>query len=613
MTPGAMLDWDSEAFLLAAPDRSALADRVGQLRDRLEGGNVPRLKDLAFTLNTDHPGLTGRSRLGIVASSNEELIQRLRAIEPRLRDPSCRQVHDARGLYFWEEPLGAAGSLAFLFPGEGSQYPGMLTDLCPHFPEIRAVFDTADRIALESGEEVSPSRHLFAPADPASEALWATDTAVTTVLASQWALFQVLTRLGLHPDAVAGHSSGELQALAATGVISTEVAHERQLARLSAIFRRLESTGAIPSARLVAAGTDRARVEATCREMGGSVTIAIDNCPHQVVLAERPRKSIAWSPGLAMGACSARNSPSPAPTTRRALPRSSSRWTSSTGTWSCIRPGSPSTRARRPDACPIRSRKSAASPSPSGRGRWPFARRSRRCTATGFGSSLTSAPGATSAATWRTSSAAVRRTPCPPTCREGPGPPSLTTWSRRSSPRGSRSTPPTSTPGADRRTSTSTLRPPERSSMGIEIGFPAMSLSQSVIARLARGDRPAFRPETRDLPQEYGHRGGSPPPSSAPPNDHPHHPRGDGDGHGHGNGHVPAASFRDLATIPVEPIAGVGLRDFVPATLPAVQFEGLCGADEEAMLGFLKTMNDFLRTQGEVVGAFSMPRAPPVP
>ena len=290
MTPGAMLDWESEAFLLAAPDRSALADRVGQLRDRLEGGNVPRLKDLAFTLNTDHPGLTGRSRLGIVASSNEELIQRLRAIEPRLRDPSCRQVRDARGLYFWEEPLGAAGSLAFLFPGEGSQYPGMLTDLCPHFPELRAVFDTADRIALESGEEVSPSRHLFAPADPASEALWATDTAVTTVLASQWALFQVLTRLGLHPDAVAGHSSGELQALAATGVISTEVAHERQLARLSAIFRRLESTGAIPSARLVAAGTDRARVEATCREMGGSVTIAIDNCPHQVVLAGAPEE-----------------------------------------------------------------------------------------------------------------------------------------------------------------------------------------------------------------------------------------------------------------------------------------------------------------------------------
>ena len=99
-------------------------------------------------------------------------------------------------------------------------------------------------------------------------------------------------------------------------------------------------------------------------------------------------------------------------------------------------------------------------------------------------------------------------------------------------------------------------------------------------------------------------------PRGRTPNDHPHHPRGDGDGHGHGNGHVPAASFRDLATIPVEPIAGVGLRDLEPATLPAVQFEGPCGADEEAMLGFLKTMNDFLRTQREVMAPLSMPRRP---
>ena len=103
----------------------------------------------------------GRARLGIVAASQDELAAHLDAIEPRLRDPSCRQVRDGRGLYFWEQPLGREGTLAFLFPGEGSQYPGMLADLCPHFPELRAVFDTADRIARESGEEVPPSRHLF--------------------------------------------------------------------------------------------------------------------------------------------------------------------------------------------------------------------------------------------------------------------------------------------------------------------------------------------------------------------------------------------------------------------------------------------------------------------
>ena len=254
----------------------------------MNGGTRHSLKDLAFTLNTGSPAAAGRARLGIVAASHDELAAHLAAIEPRLREPSCRQVRDARGLYYWEQPLGREGTLAFLFPGEGSQYPGMLADLCPHFPELRAVLDTADRIARESGEKVPPSHHLFGSSGSIPEALWATDTAVTAVLSSQWAIFQVLTRLGLRPDAVAGHSSGELPALAAAGVLRTEHTLERQLIRLAAIFRELEAKDAIPSARLVAAGTDRERAEAACRVAGQSVVVAIDNCPHQVVVAGPP-------------------------------------------------------------------------------------------------------------------------------------------------------------------------------------------------------------------------------------------------------------------------------------------------------------------------------------
>ena len=53
ITPGRILEWDTEAFLLAADDRIGLADLVGWLRDRLNGGTRHSLKDLAFTLNTD--------------------------------------------------------------------------------------------------------------------------------------------------------------------------------------------------------------------------------------------------------------------------------------------------------------------------------------------------------------------------------------------------------------------------------------------------------------------------------------------------------------------------------------------------------------------------------
>ena len=289
IAPGAMLDWDAEAFLLAADDRPALADRARELRERLceWSGDRPRLKDLAFTLNTGREPGEGEVRLGLVAGSVDELIGRLEAVEPLLRDGSRRRIHDARGVYFWDDPVGRDGTetLAFLFPGEGSQYPGMLADLCFHFPELRMEIEKADRIARESADDPPASRCLFANPSDSTKAIWAADTAVTVVLASQSGMFQILKRLGLRPDAVVGHSSGELPALAAAGALAAEGALEQALGQLAGVFRRLEAEGKIPRASLIAVGADRARVESSIRAAGGSSVVAIDNCPRQVVLA----------------------------------------------------------------------------------------------------------------------------------------------------------------------------------------------------------------------------------------------------------------------------------------------------------------------------------------
>ena len=170
----------------------------------------------------------------------------------------------------------------------------MLADLCFHFPEVRRLFDTADRIARDLGETVPPSEHLFGPVPGGDEKLWSTATAVNVVFNAQWALYQVLTRLGLRPDAVLGHSSGEILALSAAGVFQTDRALERKLGRLGAIMSGFESSGDLPAARLVAVATHRDRVEAICRDLdAGGVDVAMDNCPHQVVLAmptaEHPR------------------------------------------------------------------------------------------------------------------------------------------------------------------------------------------------------------------------------------------------------------------------------------------------------------------------------------
>src|SRR5262249_30752000 len=119
--------------------------------------------------------------------------------------------------------------------------------------------------------------------------LWSAPTAVNVVLSAQCALYQVLTRLGVSPDAVAGHSSGELLALAAAGVLQTDRDLERHLGRLGPIFAGFEAAGDLPAAGLVAVAAGRDRVEAIARERGApGVVVAIDNCPHQVVVAGPP-------------------------------------------------------------------------------------------------------------------------------------------------------------------------------------------------------------------------------------------------------------------------------------------------------------------------------------
>jgi acyl transferase domain-containing protein len=289
--PGALETWDSEAILLSAADRAGLLERVRELIDWLKRPGRATLKDVAYTLNSVMEHQTGAGRLGIVAASLADLTDRLRAVQTKLSDPACRTIRDARGAYFWQDPLYQPGakSLAFLFPGEGSQYPGMLADLCIHFPLVRRYFDIADRIARDVGDSIPPSTQLFAPPEERDEKLWSPATAVNVVLNAQWAMFQLLTRLVVRPDAVVGHSSGELLALAAAGVFPADRALELRLGRLGSIFRGFESSGDLPEAHLVAVAAARTRVEGLCRAVGAhDATIAMDNCPHQVVLAVSP-------------------------------------------------------------------------------------------------------------------------------------------------------------------------------------------------------------------------------------------------------------------------------------------------------------------------------------
>jgi acyl transferase domain-containing protein/phosphopantetheinyl transferase (holo-ACP synthase) len=304
--------WDSELFVLEADSVDGLRRRVEILAAYLDsllptitpaGGpppppSEPALRDLAYSVNQ---ALASRStgqtvRVGIVASTFADLQAKLAQVTKRLAEANPRPIRDVAGIYFTPRPLAAHGKLAFLFPGEGAQYANMLGDLCVHFPVVREIFDKGNRVYRDHPRGYGPSDYIFPrPAfraverDWASSRLWQIDGAIEAVVTADDAMLHLLRRLGLRPDAIGGHSSGEYAAMRAAGILDLE--DERQLAyfamQLNRNYVARDPADGPPKAALLAIGAGRERVEEIAGAVGGELFVAMDNCLHQAVLAGR--------------------------------------------------------------------------------------------------------------------------------------------------------------------------------------------------------------------------------------------------------------------------------------------------------------------------------------
>ncbi|MPZ19324.1 MAG: acyltransferase domain-containing protein [Luteitalea sp.] len=277
--------WETELVILSASSRAGLAESAAELRALVDAQGDVALKDLAFTLNVGSD--LGPVRLAIVAGTTQDLAQKLERAEAALRDPRCTRLRDNNGVYFFDQPLAQQGSVAFVFPGEGSQYPNMLADLCLHFPVVRATFDFMDRAFIDHPRGYLPSEVIFPHEKKAPDRLWEMDTGAEAVFAANQAMAALLGALQIRPRFMTGHSTGEHSALLASGII--RVASEEELIEhvrgVNASFERLKLSDDIPGGVLVAVGgVDRSVLESLTERSGGSLHIALDNCPHQVVL-----------------------------------------------------------------------------------------------------------------------------------------------------------------------------------------------------------------------------------------------------------------------------------------------------------------------------------------
>lgn len=164
--------------------------------------------------------------------------------------------------------------IAFIFPGQGSQYIGMGKEIVENFPVAAEIMDKANNILDIDLKKLCFSGPI--------EKLNNTENTQPGVYTISYIIYQILKEKGISPDIVAGHSLGEYSALAASRVFSFEDGLKLVRQR-GTIMNNAVSTGKGAMAALI--GLEDEKVLLICQKVDGICEIANYNSPGQIVIS----------------------------------------------------------------------------------------------------------------------------------------------------------------------------------------------------------------------------------------------------------------------------------------------------------------------------------------
>ena len=310
----AKVDWSGDVELLAlcADDLRALRRELTTLPDSLSWSELrtrahasrksfrreakfrlvlPLSKDATQTRTSNSLAPTGGEGRGEGA---------LRALDiATLRDSALSMLDKQPDKTSWTLPTGVAfgsgartGKLGALFPGQGSQYPGMFRDLACQFPEVLEAIAGADRIFAAQHPEAGLQRlsdYIYPHPAFSDEtkrdqetALKATEIAQPAIGAVSMGALALAKSFGIQPEAAAGHSYGELSALCCAERISPESLHTLSNVRGQLMASR---NGHSDRGSMIAVQAAEEVVTDVLKAADSGLVIANRNSPTQFVLA----------------------------------------------------------------------------------------------------------------------------------------------------------------------------------------------------------------------------------------------------------------------------------------------------------------------------------------
>lgn len=278
------IEWDGQVLIIALSADSK-AELVNQLPEATVLASPEALRFYAYD-SCQTFKIEAAHRLTIVVDKTNTNPEKLFA-------DIKQQLNDSKETA-WQKPNGVTYSsgktenkIAFVFPGQGSQYVGMCRDLACQFPQFASALEEVNQLFIEATGKQSLADVLypipvFSKADEKEQenTLRQTQNAQPAIGAVSIGALNVLDYFSIKPTAAIGHSYGELTALSAAGVYNTNTLH-----RLSRIRGELMAAGEGDRGSMLAVVASYEQVELLLKENNIELIIANHNSPTQVVLS----------------------------------------------------------------------------------------------------------------------------------------------------------------------------------------------------------------------------------------------------------------------------------------------------------------------------------------
>ncbi len=259
---GLLDEQDVLPWVLSARGESGLRAQAARVLERLEH-DEPRAIDTAFSL-------ARRAQLetrGIIVGDRDELHAGLAALAGG--DPLAQLVRGVVG-------PGRAGRVAFVFPGQGAQWPGMATQLLKRSPVFR---ERVEECAEALAPHVDWSLMDVLLDEDGLGLLDRVDVVQPVLFAMMVSLARLWQACGVRPDAVVGHSQGEIAAACVAGGLSLQDA-AMIVARRSLALRALSGKGGMASVAL-----GQSELAALMEGIDGELSLAAVNGPASMVVS----------------------------------------------------------------------------------------------------------------------------------------------------------------------------------------------------------------------------------------------------------------------------------------------------------------------------------------